>query len=325
AQLDQGGARAGVPGARTQGKRDVRMPRRTNETAGIESVSFTLDRNGRKVPLRGTRWRARWRDPDGRTRKRIFARKLDAERHLAAVTHAKLTGAYVDPRAGLVTFRKYAESWRQVQVQHRPSTAAHVETHLRRHAYPVLGDRPLARIRSSEIQAWVRDPTQHLAPGTVEVVYRYVSAVFKAAVTDRVIGSSPCVGIKLPEKHKPRVQPLTVEQVDGLVTAIPDRYRALVVLGTGTGVRQGEAFGLTIDRVDFLRRSLTVDRQVVLMPGGAPAFGPPKTKASYRTIPLPDLVVEGLAAHLAAYPADGDGLVFTNDDGEPIRPTLFSA
>jgi integrase len=106
---------------------------------------------------------------------------------------------------------------------------------------------------------------------------------------------------------------------------MPERYRALIVVGAGTGLRQGEALGLTADRVDFLRRRLTVDRQLVLLPGGAPAFGPPKTKASHRTVPLPDVVLEALGAHVAAFPPDdGVGLVFTNDAGEPIRRTRFS-
>ncbi|MGH3807593.1 MAG: hypothetical protein ACRDRU_13405 [Pseudonocardiaceae bacterium] len=33
--------------------------------------------------------------------------------------------------------------------------------------------------------------------------------------------------------------------------AVSPRYRALVVLCVGTGLRQGEAFGLTQDRVNF--------------------------------------------------------------------------
>jgi hypothetical protein len=36
-----------------------------------------------------------------------------------------------------------------------------------------------------------------------------------------------------------------------------------LTLGLGAGVRQSEATGLTVDRVDFLRRQLTVDRQLV--------------------------------------------------------------
>ncbi len=42
-------------------------------------------------------------------------------------------------------------------------------------------------------------------------------------------------------------------------------------------------------------------------------------------VPLPQVVVDALAAHLAAYPAAPDGFVFTTPAGEPIRRTSFSA
>lgn len=61
-----------------------------------------------------------------------------------------------------------------------------------------------------------------------------------------------------------------------------------------------------------------MDRQLV--DGGE--LGPPKTRASYRTIPLPDVVLEVLSRHLAEYPSDG--LLFTNERGEPIRRNRFS-
>jgi integrase len=269
-------------------------------------------------------WQARYRDLDGVEHSQHFTRKIDAERFLTNIEHAKLSNTYVSPADGLVTFKEAAEAWRAVQVQHRPSTAAHVETQLRRHAYPFLGDRPIGRVRPSEIQAWVSSRAQVLAPGTVEVAYRYVAAVFKAAVADRRIASSPCVGIKLPRIEHVKVTPLTLFEVERLIGTIPDRYRALVVLGAGTGLRQGEAFGVTADRVDFLRRSLTIDRQLLLMPGGEPRFGPPKTNASNRTVPLPDLVLDALSAHMAAYPVGPDGLIFTNDDGVAVRRTRFS-
>ena len=86
---------------------------------------------------------------------------------------------------------------------------------------------------------------------------------------------------------------------------MPDRYRALVVLAAGTGLRQGEAFGLEVEAVDWLRRTLDVRQQLVLMPGGAPYVAPLKTPASYRTVPLPAVVVDALTAHLAAFPAGG--------------------
>jgi integrase len=170
----------------------------------------------------------------------------------------------------------------------------------------------------------VKGRAEVLSPATVEVVYRFLVAIFRAAVADRLIASTPCSGIKLPTIEQHRVEPLSTEAVGALVEAVPERYRGLVVLAAGTGLRQGECFGLTADRIDFLRRQVTVDRQLMLLPGAGPVLAPPKTKASYRTVPLPDVVLEAMAAHLATFELGPDGLVFTNDRDEPIRRTRFS-
>lgn len=281
------------------------------------------------------RWRARYRDETGKEHARQFKRKVDGQRWLDEVTASMVTGQYVDPRRGRQTLREYAEQWREAQVQHRPTTAAHVETMLRRHVYPTLGDRRLSSILPSDVQALVKaisdgppvadgEPSRGLAPVTVGVVHRILSGIFKAAVRDRCLAVSPCVGIKLPEVQKRRVVPLTLDQIQALTDAMPDRYRALVTLAAGTGLRQGEAFGLTVDRVAFLARkpSVTVDRQLVTMPGREPYLAPPKTDASDRVVPLPRVVVDALAAHLAAFPSDD--FVFTTATGKPIRRTWFS-
>ena len=70
-------------------------------------------------------FRPRFRDASGKEHARHFKRKVDAQRWLDEMTAAMVTGQYVDPSAGLVTFREYAERWRATQV-HRPTTAAHV-------------------------------------------------------------------------------------------------------------------------------------------------------------------------------------------------------
>lgn len=267
-------------------------------------------------------WRARYRDAAGKEHARHFPRKVDATRWLDEVTASVVTGQYVDPRAGRQSFRDYAESWRAGQV-HRPTTAAHVETMLRRHVYPTLGDRPLAGVLPSDVQSLVKRLSGSLAPSTVGVVHRIVAGIFKAAVRDRRIAASPCEGTRLPRVRRERVEPLALDVVRSLEDAVPDRYRALVTLAAGTGLRQGEAFGLQVDRVDFLRGTLTVDQQLVLLAGAAPYLAPPKTEASVRVIPLPRVVVDALAAHLAAWPSSS-GFVFTSADGIPIRRTRFS-
>jgi integrase len=312
--------------------------------ADIDDRWYRTDKaTGKKVPTdrhgTGKRWDVRWRDDAGGQRHKAFTRKDDAGRFLAKVITDLDGHAYVDPRAGRVTFAPAAEQWRAAQV-HRATTVAQVETHLRRHVYPAFGDRALGSIRPSEIQAWVRRLEQDLAPATIRVVYSFVAAIFRAAVRDRLIAASPCVDIRLPKLEPKRVTPLATERVEALIAAMPERYRALVTLAAGTGLRQGECFGLELDRVDFLRRTLRVDQQLVTMPGKPAYLAPPKTPSSYRIVPLPQVVVDALAAHLAAFPAvpveilDATHkpepkarqavLVFTTPAGGAVRRTRFS-
>lgn len=294
-------------------------------------------RDGRAAP-----WQVRYRDLAGRQRARQFARKADARRFLAEVEHTVNAGSYVD-RSDRTTFRDYAEGWRAAQV-HRPTTAANVEQVLRVHAYPAFGAAPLGQVLPSHVQAWVKTLSATMAPATVAVSHGIVAAVFRAAVRDRRVASSPCEGTKLPRGHREPVAPLDPSAVAGIAAGLPARWRALVTLAAATGLRQGEALGLTVDRSGLAppsaRPALRVDRQLVLLNGEPPYLGPPKRRASRREVPLPRVAVEALAAHLAAFPAvsreivcrDEAGrvsvetvaLVFTTAAGEPVRRSAFS-
>jgi integrase len=166
-----------------------------------------------------------------------------------------------------------------------------------------------------------------LAPTTVESYFRVLAAVMLAAKRDRLIHQSPTDGIRLPrlEESAAALVPLTVEQVRALSEAVQPRYRALVLVSAGLGLRQGEACGLTVDRVNFLRRTVRVDRQLVTPAGkGGPVyFGPPKTTSSNRVLTLPESVADVLAAHIARYPSAPDGLIFTSGTGAPLRRSTW--
>src|SRR4051794_24767179 len=89
------------------------------------------------------KWRARYRDDAGREHARHFDRRVDAQRWLDEVTASVVTGMYVDPRAGRVTFRVRGEHWRE-SAPHGPSMRDKVKRALDRHVYPVLGDCPMS-------------------------------------------------------------------------------------------------------------------------------------------------------------------------------------
>ena len=112
----------------------------------------------------------------------------------------------------------------------------------------------------------------HLSPGVVRSNVVLTSSILKAAVLDRRLATNPCVGVKLPEVLKDRVEVMTTEQVMALREAMAPEWQALIVLGAGAGLRQGEALGVTRDRIDFLRRQLRVDRQLMNLPKWRPAW-----------------------------------------------------
>jgi integrase len=165
-----------------------------------------------------------------------------------------------------------------------------------------------------------------VAPATVRQVYAITRTIFRAAVEDKLLAESPCRKIALPELPDDKIVPLTVEQVRKIADAAPDDLRAMIVLGAATGLRSGELLGLTVDRVDFLRRSVSVEQQLVYIDGQVPFMGPPKTKASRRVVPVPRFALDELAAHLAAFPPGEDRLVFHSPTtrGPILRTTLNS-
>lgn len=273
---------------------------------------------------KGKRWQVRYRDGSRSQRKENFATRPQADARAAEVETDLNRGTYVDPGLLRVTFKEYAEKWRLAQ-PHRPGTVRDVQQSLTRYAYPAFGPQRIAALRHSDMQAWVMSLVKAggLAPSTARKVFQKVTAVMNAAVRDGIITRSPCSGVKLPEVPHKEVAVLTREQVEALTAAIQDRYRALVMLGVGSGLRPGELFGLQVKHVNELRRTVTVEQQLQHT-HGVPVACPPKTKRSYRTVPVPKRVIEAIAAHLEAFPASGpDDYLFRSRFNNPISRNAF--
>ncbi|MGD9996960.1 MAG: tyrosine-type recombinase/integrase [Ilumatobacteraceae bacterium] len=271
------------------------------------------------------KWRARWREAGGKQRAQHFDTKRDAVQFLASVRVDTSRGAYIDPDAGRETVAKYAERWAAGQPW-RDSSRERVEHVIRAQIVPTFGTAALRNVRPSDVQSWVGKMTgAGLAPSTVESYFRVFAAIMLSARRDRLVHESPCDGVRLPRADRARAAlvPLTTEQVYALAGAVPDRYRALVLASAGLGLRQGEACGLTVARVDFLRRTVRIDRQLVTPPKGDAYLGPTKTPSSNRVIALPSVIGDVLAAHLARYPAGESGLVFTSSTGAMLRRSTW--
>jgi integrase len=87
--------------------------------------------------------------------------------------------------------------------------------------------------------------------------------------------------------------------------------------GVGVRIRIGELLALRTKDVNFLQRTVEIEHQ--LSRDGKKLL-PPKTTWSKRKVPLPTVVAEALAEHIATYPIESvDGLLFTSARGNPWR------
>ena len=282
---------------------------------------------------RGKRWRVRSPGLPSLS----FDKKSDAEKADAARRADVSRGLYIDPALGTETVREFGRRFRDVQ-DYRASTTDLVERAFRLHIDPKLGRLAVAQVRPSTVQSWVKG--LDLAPATVRVIYAVLAGMFAMAVRDRVIAASPCTGIRLPPLPHVDHVILTPEQVHALADALPPRYRALVYVGAGCGLRHGEALGLELEHVDFLRREVHVVQQLTVTSGRKPYLAVPKTTTSRRVVELPRVTADALAAHLREFPVQlvevvdetnsrnvrtrSAQLLFTNSAGTPIHRASWS-
>lgn len=254
------------------------------------------------------RYKVRWRDPGtDRELSKTYPTLRAAQDHKARLDGELVAGTYISPRSSR-TLKDYATEWARSQPWRAQTRISHEST-LRAHIFPEFGAAKLTTIRRSQIQAWVARLASTMQPASVARIHGLLASLLRAAVHDRLIASSPAEGVRLGRKESTMLVPLSRAEVEAVADAIDARLRAAVLFAAMTGLRQGELFGLTGDRVDWLRRTARVDRQLVTLNDG-PRFGPVKSARSVRTVPLSERAVEVLAAHVEEFGPGEDGLLF---------------
>jgi hypothetical protein len=238
-----------------------------------------------------------WRDSHAEQHGRTFATFDEAAAFDAAIKAGRLPRDAPGRRTS-VTFGTVAGRWLATkQATKRPSTADLYATELRCHVLPAFASVPLPGITRRDVHEWVNAlAASGLAPATVRHAYRAVfKSVLNDAVDDGLLARSPCHRRELPAVVLPVIDPLTPAQILTLASRIDPRYRAMVWLAAGCGLRWSEAAGLTADRFHLgSRAQVTIDRQLAYRPAttrrksnaGSPSlFAPPKTGASRRASP----------------------------------------
>ena len=207
--------------------------------------------------------------------------------------------------APAVTVAGYATTW-IAERKLRPGTRAEYESKLRLHIAPTtLGSAPVTELTPQLVRAW------YAGLGDVHRTrnahcYSLLHAICETAVTDALLTSNPCqiVGaMSIPTKRTPVVP--SIAALAALADAVPQRFRALILLKAWCGLRFGEVIELRRSDIDNGAEVVYISRGAT-HPNGRCHIDTTKQKAAHAVV-IPPHIRADVKYHLDVHTAKGAG------------------
>lgn len=282
-------------------------------------------RFGRVRQLPSKRWQARYPGPDGmdHAAPSTFATKREAEQWLVLKEAEIQRGEWLSPTAGKTLFSVYASEWLDVRVL-KPRTEGLYRGLLKNHILPFFGNAELAKISEADVRRWRKQRLEAVGQSTVAKAYQLLKSILNTAVEDGRIRRNPCRIKGAGAAKTPERRMIPMSKVPEILEAIPERFRALVLLAVFAGLRWGELAGLRRKHLDLQEGTVSVEVTIYELDGGKLVEGTPKSDAGVRTVALPAEILPDLRTHLDKYGEPGpEGRVFVGPKGGPLRRSGF--
>jgi integrase len=240
------------------------------------------------------------------------------------------------------TVGTYLDYWLEhvVKPERRVSTYKGYETMVRVHIKPVLGKKKLDELGPADVRRLLAELREketsghgggrrHLSPRMIQFAHAVLRNALSNAVREELVSRNAAKLVKIsnPEYEVGAgLDPIAARAL--LAKIADDRLFALYLCAIVLGMRRGELLGLAWDAVDLDGGRLAV-RQSPSWVDGSAVIQPPKTRASRRVIPLPDIVVSALREHQKRQDAEradacerweDTGFVFATRQGRPMSP-----
>ena len=251
-----------------------------------------------------------------------FQSKADANAFLDAVSASIGRGDWVDPELGRIAFGDYSDLWLAQRTDIRDRTKEYYGWLITNRLVPTFGQRELSKITPVMVRSWYADLAAQ-TPGVARSAYRLLKAIFNTAITDDLILKNPCRvkgggTDRVTERRIP-----DVNQVATLTQAMPERYRAAVIVAAWGTLRRGEVLGLERRDIDLVAGTVRVERTLHEFHDGSLDLGPTKN-GDPRKVYLPSSVLPALEDHLRRFVGpESDAPLFTGATGERLRPSNF--
>lgn len=270
----------------------------------------------RTLPSGKTCWLAGYVDGGGKRRFRQFPTRKEADAFLTQARAQVASGVHT-PDSVSPTVAEAAEIWLKRCQRDRleRTTIEQYRGHVELHIAPRIGATKLSRLTPPLVNEFA---DQLLTAGRSRELCRRVLISLSSIVTEaqrRGLVTVNNVRSAKPVKRSARedtrpVMP-TKPELKALIDGAPERSRPMLLTLLFAGLRGSEMRGLLWEDVDLKRGVLHVRRRADRFK----AFGPPKSKAGLRDIPLPPTLLRELKAWKLACPLGPLGLVFPTTAG----------
>jgi integrase len=190
-----------------------------------------------------------------------------------------------------VVFSEYVRSWLAYQAPHITGRTHSVYSgELKNHVIPHLGNLKLNGISPQHIRAMQHAVMVEAGPVAARHARGRARTILQQAYEDGLLPRNPAQTVK-PVKAPPKdIDVWGEREVDTfLKVSEPDPFYPMFYLALMTGVRPGEM--LALEWQDVGEDELAV-RQTITRPAGGQKLGPPKSRAGFRKVPLPEDVRE---------------------------------
>lgn len=217
-----------------------------------------------------------------------------------------------------MSYSDYLDYWMKehCEINLKYHTIQAYQNIIKNHIKPKLGFYMLSQLTTSVIQEFINNI--YLEKGFSKNFLKNILKVLKGSLgyaTDVVgfIKVNPSLKVRLPKYDIPDSDPVYIlsnEEVEKILERFSNNPCVYYAFLTAyyTGLRVSEVFGLTWDDIDFVKRTITVNKNILrknqaggtkkrLISGNSTTvwyFGTCKTKGSYRTIEIGDTLLKAL-------------------------------
>lgn len=217
-----------------------------------------------------------------------------------------------------MSYSDYLDYWMKehCEINLKYHTIQAYQNIIKNHIKPKLGFYMLSQLTTSVIQEFINNI--YLEKGFSKNFLKNILKVLKGSLgyaTDVVgfIKVNPSLKVRLPKYDIPDSDPVYIlsnDEVEKILERFSNNPCVYYAFLTAyyTGLRISEVFGLTWDDIDFVKRTITVNKNILkknqaggtkkrLISGNSTTvwyFGTCKTKGSYRTIEIGDTLLKAL-------------------------------